>query len=58
LIRQRLQHRSYPSRLATVLWGACRESEGAPPLWFRDGRVCYYRGTEDTAQTQEMLMPA
>ena len=22
---------------------------------FRDGQVCFYRGTEDTAQTQDLL---
>jgi hypothetical protein len=22
---------------------------------FRDGKSCFYRGTEDTAQTQELL---
>ena len=22
---------------------------------FRDGKICFYRGTEDTAQTQNLL---
>ena len=22
---------------------------------FRDGKICYYRGTEDTAQTDDLL---
>ena len=27
----------------------------AGPVTFRDGKVAYYRGTEDTAQTQAVL---
>jgi hypothetical protein len=45
-----------------VGWGAAARATGKSTAmdihhwWrFRDGKICFYRGTEDTARTQEML---
>jgi uncharacterized protein len=48
--------------MVVTRWGATAPATGKSATmdihhwWrFRDGQVCYYRGTEDTAQTQDLL---
>ena len=48
--------------MAVIRWGAKAKATGRSGVmdihhwWrFRDGKICLYRGTEDTAQTQDML---
>jgi uncharacterized protein len=48
--------------MVVTRWGATSPATGKALTmdihhwWrFRDGKICYYRGTEDTAQTAEML---
>jgi len=48
--------------MVVTRWGATCSATGKSATmdihhwWrFRDGKVCFYRGTEDTAQTQDLL---
>jgi uncharacterized protein len=48
--------------MVVTRWGATAPATGKSATmdihhwWrFRDGKVCFYRGTEDTAQTQDLL---
>lgn len=48
--------------MVVTRWGATSPATGKSTSmdihhwWrFREGKICYYRGTEDTAQTQNLL---
>jgi ketosteroid isomerase-like protein len=61
-LAQEATQRAAAATVSWGRWGAAAPASGKSATmdihhwWrFRDGKVCFYRGTEDTAQTQGLL---